>query len=153
MSVKKRETPAAQARRSREYENAYGQYRAEKSNNIVRKELMRQVKGKPSRSQSSESVFRSGWIGISRAIKLVVTILLLAGFLTAGIVGGILVGYITTATPVRIVELKNLGTLTTHIYDNAGNELTKFTGSANIDRETIAYDDIKATYIDDAFIF
>ena len=73
-------------------------------------------------------------------------------FLTAGIGGGILVGYITTATPVRIVELKNLGTLTTHIYDNAGNELTKFTGSENIDRETIAYDDIKATYIDDAFI-
>jgi len=46
MSVKKRVPESGRvATRVRQYDNAYGQYRAEKTNNIVRKELMRQVKG------------------------------------------------------------------------------------------------------------
>ena len=152
MAVKKREPQAERPQQSRQYDNAYGQYRAEKTSNIVRKELMRQVRGKPSRSQSSESVFRSGFIGVSRAVRLVIAILLAAGFFTAGIGGGILVGYITTSTAVPILQLQSTGTLTTYIYDANGNILTKVTGSENIDRETVVYEDVKGTYIDDAFI-
>ncbi len=152
MSVKKRDVPAEQHLTTRQYENAYGQYRAEKTSNFVRKELMRQVKGKPSRSQASETVFRSGWIGIMRAVRLIIAILLAAGFFIGGIGGGILYGYISTATPVPQEMLFSSSSETTRIFDANNNEIAKVTGSENIDREIVLYEDVKETYIDDAFI-
>ncbi len=156
MSVKKRPTGAAsgsRSTRSRQYENAYGQYRAEKTNNIVRKELMRQVKGKPSRSLTPESVARSGWIGIARAIKLVLSALLIVAFFIGGIGGGILFGYIQTAKPVSLDAIYQSDDIqSTRIYDANGNLLITLTGSDNINREQITYSEVKNTYIDDAFI-
>lgn len=153
MSVKKRDPQPGEARTGHQYDIAYGQYRAEKSNNIVRKELLRQVKGKPSRSLATESVFRSGWIGVARAVRLVVAILLVAGFFVGGVGGGILVGYITTAKPVSLEAIYQSDEIrNTVIYDADGNVMIKLTGSDNIKRESFTYDDVKDTYIDDAFI-
>jgi len=154
MSVKKRVPESGRvATRVRQYDNAYGQYRAEKTNNIVRKELMRQVKGKPSRSFASESVARSGWIGIARAVKLVIAVLLVVVFFFGGIGGGILFGYIQTAKPVSLDAIYQADDIqSTKIYDANGNLMITLTGSDNINREQITYADIKDTYIDDAFI-
>ena len=154
MSVKKRVPESGRvATRYRQYDNAYGQYRAEKTNNVVRKELMRQVKGKPSRSLASESVARSGWIGIARAVKLVLAVLLVVVFLFGGIGGGILFGYIQTAKPVSLDAIYQSDDIqSTKIYDANGNLMITLTGSDNINREQITYADIKDTYIDDAFI-
>jgi penicillin-binding protein 1A len=90
---------------------------------------------------------------VARAVRLVVAILLVAGFFVGGVGGGILVGYITTAKPVSLEAIYQSDEIrNTVIYDADGNVMIKLTGSDNIKRESFTYDDVKDTYIDDAFI-
>jgi len=89
-------------------------------------------------------------VALGRVIELGLISLIITGFLLAGIGGGMLVGYITTAEPISAGMLSNT-TETTHIKDSEGNDIAILTGSQNINREYVSFSAIKKTYIDEAF--
>jgi len=84
-------------------------------------------------------------------IKVVIIVLIILGLTMGGVGAGMIAGYISTAQPLNVLQLGG-GNETSYIYDSAGNVLAKLTGSQNIDREYIKYDNFKNTYIEDAFI-
>jgi penicillin-binding protein 1A len=96
------------------------------------------------------SIPRTFGVALGRVIELGLISLIIMGFLLAGIGGGMLVGYITTAEPISAGMLSNT-TETTHIKDSEGNDIAILTGSQNINREYVSFSAIKKTYIDEAF--
>ena len=78
-------------------------------------------------------------------------ILIIVGFTLAGLGGGMLVGYISTAEAVVTEQIKNKNETTT-ITDSEGNDIAILTGSQNINREYISISTVKSTYIDEAFM-
>ncbi len=128
----------------------YAPPKRRRSSDAVRKELYRHLKGKPTHSSSLLSIPRVIGLAISRAITLFILMLVIVAFLLGGIGGGMLVGYITTATPVSTDHIKNTNE-TTHIKDMHGNDVAILTGSQNINREYISFREVKDTYIADAF--
>lgn len=100
----------------------------------VRQELFRRVRGKPSHAGGMMSIPRTFGVALGRVIELGLISLIIMGFLLAGIGGGMLVGYITTAEPISAGMLSNT-TETTHIKDSEGNDIAILTGSQNINRE------------------
>lgn len=117
----------------------------------LRNELKRHVKGKPSRPVHMMSVPAIIGRSIGRVIKIAIFVLVLSILFAGGTGVGVLMGYINTTVPVDMSQLKS-GPLTSYMYDLDGNLLAKYTGPSNIDRVDIAFDTIKGTYIDDAFI-
>ena len=83
-----------------------------RSSNVVRKELYRHLKGKPTHSSSLLSIPRVIGIAVSRAVSLFILILVLMAFLLCGLGGGMLIGYITTASPVSTEHIKNSNEMT-----------------------------------------
>lgn len=116
----------------------------------VRLELFRRVRGKPSHAGGMLSIPRTFGIALGRVIELGLISLIIMGFLLAGIGGGMLVGYITTAEPISAGMLSDT-TETTHIKDSEGKDIAILTGSQNINREYVSFSAIKKTYIDEAF--
>lgn len=113
--------------------------------------LRKKVSGRPSRSMSVVSVPGALWSGVKKAL-LLITVLLLAAMAFMGGSGlGMLSGYISTARPLEIVDVKETYEAT-YIYDRNGSEIAVLTGSQNILREYVPISIIKKTYIDDAFI-
>ncbi len=116
----------------------------------VRDELFRRVRGKPTHAGGMMSIPRTFGIALGRVFEIGLISLILMGFLVAGIGGGMLVGYITTAEPISAGMLSGT-TETTHIKDSEGSDIAILTGSQNINREYISFSAIKQTYIDEAF--
>ena len=116
----------------------------------VRDELFRRVRGKPTHAGGMMSIPRTFGVALGRVFEIGLVSLILMGFLVAGIGGGMLVGYITTAEPISAGMLSGT-TRTTHIKDNEGRDIAILTGSQNINREYISFSAIKGTYIDEAF--
>ena len=121
-----------------------------RSSSVVRKELYRHLKGKPTHNSSMLSIPGIIGVAIKRALLLNLIVLLFFGFLLGGLGGGMLIGYISTATPVSTEHIKNTNE-TTRIKDDSGNEVAILTGSENINREYISFSSVKKTYIDEAF--
>ena len=121
-----------------------------RSNNVIKKDLHRRLRGKPTRSATMLSIPRAIGYALSRILILVIILAVIAGFALAGLGTGILVGYITTSDTVHPEQLKNKNE-TSRILDADGNEVAILTGSQNINREYIAFSAVKSTYIDDAF--
>jgi penicillin-binding protein 1A len=121
-----------------------------RSGNVVRKELYRHLKGKPTHSSSLLSIPKVIGIAISRAVTLFILILVIMAFLLGGLGGGMLIGYITTASPVSTEHIKNRNEMT-RIKDMNGEDVAILTGSQNINREYISFSTVKSTYIDEAF--
>lgn len=117
----------------------------------LRNELKRHVKGKPSRPVYMMSIPAIIGRSIGRVIKISIFILILAILFTGGTGVGVLMGYINTTVPVEMSQLKS-GPLTSYMYDLDNNLIAKYTGASNIDRIDIAFEKVKGTYIDEAFI-
>ncbi|PNT93715.1 transglycosylase domain-containing protein [Clostridium thermosuccinogenes] len=71
---------------------------------------------------------------IKTVFKILFIMILALMFAGAGIAGGMLYGYISTATPITAEDLAFTQNLTTKIYDRDGNEIDKLTGYDNQDR-------------------
>jgi penicillin-binding protein 1A len=120
-----------------------------RSSSVVKRDFHRRLRGKPTRSNSFISLPRAVGQLFGRALSLAVIAVVLAGFLLVGLGGGMLVGYIMTATPVITDQIKTTNE-TTHIFDAAGNEVDFLTGTSNINRQYISFSVIKSTWIDEA---
>lgn len=131
--------------------NRYTPSQGRRSNNdIVRKELYRHLKGKPTHNSSLLSLTQIIGLAFKRILMLFVVIVVIFCFLMGGLGGGMLVGYISTATPVSADHIKNTNE-TTHIKDMNGEDIAILTGSQNINREYVSFGEVKQTYIDEAF--
>ena len=116
-----------------------------------RKSLFKRVRGKPSRVTGRDTISQMLGLIFSRALQIVLVVLLIVGFLGFGIGSGILIGYIATSQPVTANQL-NTYSQTTRILDSAGSEMAILTGAENINREFIPFSKVKHTYIDEAFM-
>ncbi len=131
--------------------NHYSPPPRRKSANLVKKDLHKRLRGKPTRSTSMLSLPRTIILAVQRSIVIVIILLLIAGFTLAGLGGGMLVGYITTAEEVVTDQIKSTNE-TTKILDQDGNEIAVLTGRDNINRVYISFSEVKDTYIDEAFM-
>ena len=122
-----------------------------RSSNIVRKDLHKRLRGKPTRSSSLLSIPRVFGLAFSRIVSLLIILLVVIGFSLAGLGGGMLVGYISTVEFVVTEQVENKNE-NTRILDDQGNVIAILTGSDNISREFVPFSSIKHTYIDEAFI-
>lgn len=116
-----------------------------------RKSLFKRVRGKPSNAASRDTLAYMLGLILSRALQIVLVVLLMVGFLAFGIGSGMLIGYITTTQPVTASQL-NTYSQTTRILDSAGSEIAILTGAENINRQFIPFGQVKHTYIDEAFM-
>ena len=119
-------------------------------NRRIRRTYRKSLRRKIRHSYVNESVGRTIYIVFRQFFKAAVIVILILTLLLGGIGSGMLVGYITTAQPLNVLQLQSANE-TSFIYDSEGNEIAKLTGSQNIDREYISYDRFADTYIDEAF--
>lgn len=117
----------------------------------LRNELKRHVKGKPSKASYNGSLFSVFSKGIWRLAKIAVLLVVLLVLFVGSTGAGMLLGYISSATPIP-AELLKAGTQTSKMLDKDGQLIAKFTGSKNIDREPVSLEDVENTYITYAFI-
>ncbi|NSW89523.1 MAG: PBP1A family penicillin-binding protein [Firmicutes bacterium] len=75
------------------------------------------------------------------ALKTLILLVIVIGCAGAGVLGGAMLGYIRTAEPItrEQIEIKKE---TSYVYDSQGNEIARFTGSENINREVVYYKDV-----------
>jgi penicillin-binding protein 1A len=132
-------------------QNPYSPPPRRRPKNVVKKELHKRVRGKPTHAGGIMSISRTLGLTIGRVLQFALIVLIIMGFLFAGIGGGMLVGYITTAKPISAEMSKNENE-TTHIKDGEGKDVAILTGSQNINREYISFSLVKKTYIDEAFM-
>ena len=116
----------------------------------LRRSLRRHVSGKPTRPASMQSIPEVLGRGLSRFIKVMILLLTLSIVLVSGVFGGMLLGYISTTEAIDPALLTS-GSQTSHVYDINGELISISTGSQNIDREIVAFAEIKDGYLDDAF--
>ena len=117
----------------------------------TRKVYRRSLRSRPSRSVVNESIGRTIYIIFRQFFKVSIAIFLMFVLVLGGIGSGMIVGYITTAQPLNVLQLRSANE-TSYIYDSAGKEIAKLTGSQNIDREYVAYDRFEDTFMEEAFI-
>jgi penicillin-binding protein 1A len=111
----------------------------------------KRVKGRPSSSAVNETLYQTISVVFKQFIKVAVALILIAGLAFGGIGAGMMVGYVTTAQPLNLGQLRSKSE-TSFIYDANGNEIARLTGSQNIDREFITYDHFSNTFLEKAFI-
>ncbi|MHB1483417.1 MAG: transglycosylase domain-containing protein [Saccharofermentanales bacterium] len=121
-----------------------------KSTDAVRKAYHKRLRGRPSHSSINETVPQTMFVVIKQFFKVIIITLVLLGLTLTGVGAGMMVGYVSTAQPLNVWQLKGKNE-TSYIYDSKGNVLAKLTGSQNIDREYITYDKFSGTYIEKAF--
>lgn len=117
----------------------------------ARKVWRKRVSGRPTRSTAVVSVPEAIWSGVKKALKLALIIVLVVGFLFAGLGLGMLSGYISTTQPLEIVDVRKTYEAT-NIYDRNGELAAVLTGSQNVLREYVPIARMKKTYIEEAFI-
>lgn len=131
--------------------NHYSPPPRRRSSDIVKRDLRKRLRGKPTHNTALLSIPRTVGMALSKVVSLAVIILVIAGFTLAGLGGGMLVGYVTTAGTMDFKQIENKNE-TTQILDDDGEVIAILTGSENINRQTIAFSKVKSTYIDEAFI-
>ncbi|HHT23923.1 MAG TPA: hypothetical protein GXZ76_00160 [Clostridiaceae bacterium] len=114
-------------------------------------DLKKRVRGKPSKQAKPNSFLGTLAYIVSSGLKILLIFVLTIGFLITGFGSGMLAGYISTANPIEIADMRNFKE-NTILLDKNGNQIAELTGSSNAKREYVSYDDIQHTYIDDAFI-
>lgn len=117
----------------------------------VKKDLHARLRGKPTHSNSLLSIPRTLSSALRRVILLVIVVLIITGFILAGLGGGMLYGYISTAKPLDTTQLQGNNS-TSKVLDDQGNTVAILAGIDNIQSESVEYSTIKGTYIDDAFV-
>lgn len=117
----------------------------------LRHSLRKYVKGKPTHYYNPVSIPSVLGHAVGLTIKSVCILLVLTVFLLGGLGMGTIFGYIATTKPLPS-DLLKAGSQTSYVYDIEGNVMAKFTGSNNVDRVYVPYNNVRDTYIDDAFI-
>ena len=91
-------------------------------------------------------------MSLAQAVKVLIVVILIAGFALMGLGSGMLTGYISTAQEVDIGNIQaNLTSEETRILDMNGQLVASLKGAGST-AEFVSYNEIKDTYIDDAFI-
>ena len=120
---------------------------------MISKDFHRRLRGKPTHAAVSHSWYAGLFGTIAVLLKVIFVVILLVVFIIGGFAGGMLVGYISTAKPLTIFDLRTSGKIeTSFVYDINGTEIAKLTGSENVDRIYVPYGEVKNTYIDEAII-
>lgn len=117
----------------------------------LEKSMRKRVKGKPIRSVYSLPFFSALSKGVFRTFKLALVIIVALVIFLGAIGLGMVTGYVASTEPISAALLAR-GAQTSYFYDKDGNEIGKQTGSQNIDRDYISLDEVKDTYIMQAFI-
>ncbi|MDD4188942.1 MAG: transglycosylase domain-containing protein [Eubacteriales bacterium] len=81
------------------------------------------------------------------ALKAVIVPVLIIGFAIAGLAGGALYSFVTTAEPLNAESLIIKSGLTTFVYDKDLNVMSQLVGSENLNREILAYSQIPENLI------
>lgn len=115
------------------------------------RDFKKRLRGKPTHAWRKRSLLGNINNAFLFFLKIAGIVLLTVLFLLGGFGGGMLVGYISTSEPVTTGDLfKSDAVQTTFVYDEGNNVIAKLKGSDNVDRVTVAYSDVKNTYIDEA---
>jgi len=85
---------------------------------------------------------------IFSVIKILLVLFIILGCAITGLIGGAVVGYIKTATPITDEKLRNMS-FTSTLYDSKGKEISKLASKEN--REWVDYDKVPQ-YMKDAFV-
>jgi len=112
--------------------------------NGMKNNVKNNMKNNPKKGKS-----KAGRI-IKSLIKAFIILFIFLGLAGAGILAGLIYGYAVKTEPLKIEDLQ-LQTKTTFIYDDAGNEIARLTGSQNINREIVYYKDVPK-HLANAFI-
>lgn len=122
-------------------------------NSALADELRSRLKGKPTRAAHERHWYMEVFHGLIDVVKTVIVVLLCLGFLAGGFGGGMLIGYISTTSPLSVSDITMTDSVeTSFVYDANGTVLAKLTGSENVDRVYVAYTEVKDTYIDEAIM-
>ncbi len=116
-----------------------------------KRDLRKRVSGKPTRSSSVISVPSALLSGVKKTFFAVFIIFLVVIFFFLSCGFGIMSGYLATAKPFEITDIKKTYDAT-YVYDRNGDISAVLTGSQNMLREYVPYAEFHETYIDDAFI-
>lgn len=144
--------PASNDRRPPDSPSGRGSDSAKTSrrSRLLRREMRRRLRGRPSRSPTLLSVPKLARRSVWRVLKVVLMVLVIVGMLGGGVLGGMVLGYVSTAEELTVAELK-IKTETSYIYDVDGNVMAKLTGTQNVDRQVVSWDQVKDTWLPDAF--
>lgn len=116
-------------------------------------ELRATLKGKPTRSGFNRSIFHEIFSFFSDVFRIGLIMLLCLLFAFGGFGCGMLLGYVSTTTPLSIADLTQTEEVqTSFVYDMNGNIISKLTGTENVDRVYVSYGEVMNTYIDEAII-
>lgn len=117
----------------------------------IKRQYKKNLRSYPTRSAVNESMSRTIFVIFKQFVKVTLSLILIVLLILGGIGSGMLVGYISTAKPINVMQISG-GNETSYIYDSKGKEIAKLTGSQNIDREWVSYDSFNETHLEDAFI-
>lgn len=131
-------------------DNRYAPPPRRRSDQAVRRELKHRIKGKPTHSGAIMGITRLLGVSLGKALALIVIIVAIIGFLVGGLGFGMLIGYISTAQPIFVDQIKNTNEVS-HILDQNKEDIAILTGSQNINREFVTFTAVENTYIDEAF--
>ncbi len=112
--------------------------------------MRHRLRSRPSRSPTLLSVPKLFGRTFWRVLKIALMVLVLVGMLGGGVLGGMLLGYISTAQPIAVADLR-IKTETSYIYDTQGSVMAKLTGTQNVDRQVVSWDQVSETWLPAAF--
>ena len=118
----------------------------------TRRNLRSRVSGKPGYYTNNLSLLRFLSMFVGQAFKIFVIAGLLLAFVLLGLGSGVLTGYISTAQNVEVGDLRrNMNNNETRVLDKDGNLVATLRGAGS-SSEFVPFDEIRHTYLDDAFI-
>ena len=139
------------APKQHKYTAAPAQREKSRSYKKAEKEWRKRISGYPTKNRTFQSAPEVIWSAVKKGIKVVLILLLILVIFIAGLGSGMLSGYISTTTPLEIIDLKS-SEGSTLIYDNKGQLVQELTGAQNVNREYVSITKMKQSYIDEAFI-
>lgn len=117
-----------------------------------RRRLQKRVKGKPSSTENQLGLVYFLRMSLAQIAKILVLIVLVIGIALLGFGSGLLAGYVSTAQRVDVSNIRgSLSQEETKILDKDNQLVDTLQGSGS-KSEFVSYDELKDTYIDDAFI-
>ncbi len=122
-------------------------------NSALADELRTRLRGKPTRAAHNRHWYIEVLHAATDILKTALLLLLCVSFLIGGFGAGMLIGYISTTTPLSISDISMTDSVeTSFVYDSNGTVIAKLTGSENVDRIYVPYTEVKNTYIDEAIM-
>lgn len=122
-------------------------------NSALASELRARLRGKPTRAAHNRHWYVELFSAVLSILKTMLIVLLCFSFLIGGFGAGMLIGYISSTTPLSISDISMTDSVeTSFVYDSNGTVIAKLTGSENVDRIYVPFTEVKGTYIDEAIM-